>query len=541
MVEERVPASPDHVVAGVEDFARRPDKSHKEGKLEVKEAGEETIRGKEDGMKSESDDHPDLDGNIVPTTSSTTLNGNEYAAIESGSESDFGEAPSWLKASGGAGGDGGLLDRMFSQEYVQLSLEDADDDDDVDVLRGGSGNLAESKSLSEIRRNLFPDESLSSSTSSSTTHGDKKEDRRSRSRPTSLQSSIDNIREEASRVDAAVALHRLETVQLELDETRRQLHNRRQELEEQRAVIRLKDDRLATLELERDLYKADARVRSASKPGGYWRRDRSVTSASTGSGSEASRSHIPTILERHHRPPLHEESSSCLSSKASEHVVPSPSSSDSSSDSSSSTDSSSANRGNRLSDSNLRRASALEAKCLVGTKRLASILISRRKREKDGHQRQDARTDATAQLSSVGPSHFGSTIPNSKKPAASIPEEWIQNQQSLAGLLEEQVEELQNRLRASMETADELRKRLASIHGFYERTIRTLQQERYQASEERLRHQLQHRHAETGQEWRAKLDHVKQAKKRAIAALEAKLREKDDEIERLSTLAYDEI
>jgi hypothetical protein len=114
--------------------------------------------------------------------------------------------------------------------------------------------------------------------------------------------------------------------------------------------------------------------------------------------------------------------------------------------------------------------------------------------------------------------------------------------------LEEQVDELQSRLKASMETAEELRKRLASIHGFYERTIRTLQA-RQQASEERLRrqqHQQHLRHAEDTaaahqQEWRAKLNEVKQAKKRAVAALEARLREKDDEIERLSTLAYDEI
>lgn len=161
--------------------------------------------------------------------------------------------------------------------------------------------------------------------------------------------------------------------------------------------------------------------------------------------------------------------------------------------------------------------------------------------------RQVAQTDMTVQLPPSAPSRVGSTIPSPKKTPATLPEEWTQHQQqssssaSATWSLEEQVEELQGRLQASMETAEELRRRLASVHGFYERTIRTLQERRRESERRQQHHHRQHHHAETAQEWRAKLDHVKQAKRRAIDALEAKLREKDDEIERLSTLAYDEI
>jgi hypothetical protein len=101
--------------------------------------------------------------------------------------------------------------------------------------------------------------------------------------------------------------------------------------------------------------------------------------------------------------------------------------------------------------------------------------------------------------------------------------------------LEAQVSELQSRLEASVETADELRRRLAAVHGFYERTLRTL----------KVRWETCHLHSrqELAREWQLRLDRTRRARQRAVDALEAKLREKDDEIERLSSaaLSYEEI
>lgn len=73
-----------------------------------------------------------------------------------------------------------------------------------------------------------------------------------------IRASIEAIRQEASRVDAVMALNKLDTLQQEQNSLTRAMQNRSAEMDEMRALIRLKDDRLATLELERNLYKADA-------------------------------------------------------------------------------------------------------------------------------------------------------------------------------------------------------------------------------------------------------------------------------------------
>jgi hypothetical protein len=73
-----------------------------------------------------------------------------------------------------------------------------------------------------------------------------------------IRASIEAIRQEASRVDAVMALNKLDTLQQEQNSLTRAMQNQTAEMDEMRALIRLKDDRMATLELERDLYKADA-------------------------------------------------------------------------------------------------------------------------------------------------------------------------------------------------------------------------------------------------------------------------------------------
>lgn len=82
--------------------------------------------------------------------------------------------------------------------------------------------------------------------------------RSSSSMDDTMMASIEAIREEASRVDTVIALDQLDSIKEELRSTKRRLVSKSIELAELRALIKVKDMRLGTLELERDLYKADA-------------------------------------------------------------------------------------------------------------------------------------------------------------------------------------------------------------------------------------------------------------------------------------------
>jgi peptidoglycan hydrolase CwlO-like protein len=69
---------------------------------------------------------------------------------------------------------------------------------------------------------------------------------------------IESIREQASHVDAAIALDELQTTKKELLTATNNLHHRTAEVGELKNQIRSLEVQLSTLELERDLYQADA-------------------------------------------------------------------------------------------------------------------------------------------------------------------------------------------------------------------------------------------------------------------------------------------
>jgi len=60
-------------------------------------------------------------------------------------------------------------------------------------------------------------------------------------------------------MDAALAMDEVRSLKHELAAVKRQLADKKAEVKEKREIIRRKDERLAKLELERDLYRADAR------------------------------------------------------------------------------------------------------------------------------------------------------------------------------------------------------------------------------------------------------------------------------------------
>jgi hypothetical protein len=73
-----------------------------------------------------------------------------------------------------------------------------------------------------------------------------------------IQAAINDIRKEASQMDVILALDQLKTLQSELEAVNKQFSARSMENEELKIQLEEKEDRVATLELERDLYQADA-------------------------------------------------------------------------------------------------------------------------------------------------------------------------------------------------------------------------------------------------------------------------------------------
>jgi hypothetical protein len=73
-----------------------------------------------------------------------------------------------------------------------------------------------------------------------------------------IQAAIDEIRKEASRMDIVMALDQLKTVQTELEVVTKALRERSVEGEDLRIQLEEMEERVACLELERDLFKADA-------------------------------------------------------------------------------------------------------------------------------------------------------------------------------------------------------------------------------------------------------------------------------------------
>ncbi|GKY97648.1 hypothetical protein MPSEU_000723200 [Mayamaea pseudoterrestris] len=83
------------------------------------------------------------------------------------------------------------------------------------------------------------------------------EDSRTSTTPVMMQDSIRAIRDETMRMESILALDKLDTLMNELQVIKRELASRNAEMSEQRELIKLKENRIAMLELERDLYKAD--------------------------------------------------------------------------------------------------------------------------------------------------------------------------------------------------------------------------------------------------------------------------------------------
>lgn len=74
-----------------------------------------------------------------------------------------------------------------------------------------------------------------------------------------FRQSIRALQEEASRVDKLFAMDQLKSLNQELISANKKLETKDEEIQDLKKLVTAKDEQLATMELERDLYKADAK------------------------------------------------------------------------------------------------------------------------------------------------------------------------------------------------------------------------------------------------------------------------------------------
>jgi predicted nucleic acid-binding Zn-ribbon protein len=314
-------------------------------------------------------------------------------------------------------------------------------------------------------------------------------------RGTGIRASIEAIRQEASKVDAVMALNKLDTLQEEQNSLTRAMKNRTAEMDEMRALIRLKDDRLATLELERDLYKADA---SKLKSDLQTCSER-IKSYESHSLSEASLAGTP--LSEPIKPAASFESPS---------VVPTPS---------------------QKCDSSIVHQARIEPDH-EGSSRDRSVTT--------GSVRA-SRTDPTviSDMSSCGA--YSQNLPRRDKIVRPKKRNFLpfrnkvdsrRTVQSstlptieLTGIsLQKQVDEMNERLLASMKASEELRKRLAMISRYYENLVRRLQDNMVELKSDRVRMET---------DLVNQISSIDLASQMAIEALETELKKKGSDIEEL--------
>lgn len=323
-----------------------------------------------------------------------------------------------------------------------------------------------------------------------------------------IQEAIAAIRKEALRVDAVLAMDQLDSVKQELEAVKRDLSRKSVEMEEQRILLRLKDDRLATLELERDLYKADtAKLKHDLKT--CLEQIQAETEMSTLSGSEST---PEKSMED-------EKSAYSPSSKDQVFLVPRRS------------PSSRAVTHTRIEKGRLKPGMTQQSDGFL--EQSTNSILSSSESGFFGRQR-DLASMATQGRTKQASHHREKNIsrPLIRRLIGSKQrKQEMAREVELTGMarvsLELQIDELQQRLKSSMETAEELRRRLAMVSRYYENVVR----------------QLHSRLVETKTNLRkiegdlvAQIASVDSAKKRAVSILEARLREKEAEIAKLQEI-----
>jgi hypothetical protein len=294
-----------------------------------------------------------------------------------------------------------------------------------------------------------------------------------------IRASIEAIRQEASRVDAVMALNKLDTLQQEQNSLTRAMENRAAEMDKMRALIRLKDDRMATLELERDLYKADA---------------------------SKMKSDLLTCSERIKSYDLHSLSQPSLASTppSSEPIRPTTSFE------------SRLSRDNSLTTGSVR---ASDTDASVASNRSRFSAYSQNLPKGDKIVRPEPRSKSRSFLPFRNKAGSRRSVQSSALPAI-----------ELTGIsLQKQIDEMNGRLLASMKASEELRKRLAMISRYYENLVRRLQERMVEMKSDRVRMET---------DLVNQISSIDLASQVAIEALETELKWKVREVEELKAMMF---
>lgn len=319
-----------------------------------------------------------------------------------------------------------------------------------------------------------------------------------------IHASIEAIREEASRVDTVMALDQLDTLQQELNSVTKAMSNRTAEMKELRTLVQLKDDRVSTLELERDLYKADASKMKTDLQNCV-DKIRSFDNSSTSEHSPV-HSRTPTPSEA----PSGRSTASSVSERRS--VIHNPSNSREQVVRPNRDDRSMG----RLSGLGFARAPSIKS---VSSNVSTPLQPSRKDRVDRGLSRQRSRTFRPFRNKPV-------TKPNPKPKLQPIASPSIE----MTGIpLQKEMNEMKERLVASMKASEELRKRLAMISRYYETLVRRMQENMVEVKSDRARMEVDLVH---------QISSIDLARQVAIEALEEELNIKDEEIEQLKTLIH---
>jgi len=330
---------------------------------------------------------------------------------------------------------------------------------------------------------------------------DDDDDDSSDSLPTGINAAIAAIREEASKVDTVMALNQLDTMQQELNSVTRAMNNRTAEMEELRALLQLKDDRLSTLELERDLYKADAHKMNTDLQNCIEKIHRFDLSAVNISPLEPpSISEVPPIItstgSTGSRPLLlipKEDGETSFSEHSRTRSNPNEYS-----------------RGRFMSPRTVRPSDVDSVLSDRSTYTVHALQSSRRNRSNGSLPQQKTKTFLPFRNKSGGRHRLQPVVRSSVQ---------------MTGIsLQKQVDEMNERLVASLKASEELRKRLAMVSRYYETLVRRLQESivEMKFNQERMETDLVHQISS--------MDH---SRKKDIEAFEAELREKGQEIEQL--------
>jgi len=322
----------------------------------------------------------------------------------------------------------------------------------------------------------------------------------------SIHDSILAIQKEASKVDAIMAVDQLDTLKEELRTLRRQLNNRTAEVEELQALVHLKDSRIGTLELERDLYKAD----TAELQNDLKKCISRLNGASSFLSDEADSANImapepqDNIVSSKPSSIVTATTDASLKQQTRPRPLDPPSCADSFRSASESADTRTTFSGSFQSSRQLQSVPNFPV-C-----------------EKPNFTSEAIRSQKTRSLQLRLKGRAFPFCRSASHKQSKLVHKASREMESVSISLQEQVEEMSQRLTSSIASSEELRRRLAMLSQYYEGVVNDLKDSIVDIKEERMQMEF---------DLTRQLSSIDRENKTAVSHLEAKLKEKEEQME----------